>query len=338
MGRIQFAARVAARAGFTSLLECAPAGPYLFVLNYHRIGDGSGSLYDAAVFSATADEFEAQVAWLKSRYHIATLTEARDFVRRPGGFRHPTLLLTFDDGYLDNYMAAYSILRSHSVPATFFLATSYVGSRRLPWWDAIAFVVKMSRRQSLRLSYPEPLTLRLDDADRNMAVRLILRHFKSVRARNPGRFMRELADACGMDIPEYAPERLFLDWPEAAEMRLAGMDIGSHTHSHELLGKLAPERQLEEASLSGELIRRRLGSFPLAISYPVGKAGAYTADTFTAMEAAGYELGFSFYGGVNRRGRTQRFDVRRSAVDANESLDLIRLRTAVATRTGYAIQ
>jgi peptidoglycan/xylan/chitin deacetylase (PgdA/CDA1 family) len=335
--RLEMVAKIAAGARLTNLLERAPAGPRLFVLNYHRIGEGKRSLYDAGVFSATADEFDAQVACLKSRYHIASLAEARDFVRRPKTARRSMLLITFDDGYIDNYATAFPILRSHGAPGVFFLATSYTGTRRLPWWDAIAFLLKTCGKPAVRLSYPKALEFALD-GDINAAVRLVLRVFKSAAVTDPDRFLRELADACGMEPPAYAPERLFLNWDEAREMQAAGMDIGSHTHSHELLGKLPAARQVQEARLSGELIRRHLGQFPLALAYPVGKPGSFTAETFSAMETAGYELAFSFYGGVNRPGRTPCYDVRRAAVEAGESLAVVRFRAAVATRMSHSIE
>jgi len=335
--REHVAASLAARIRLTDLLERAPAGPYLFALNYHRVGNSEDSLYDSGVFSATADAFDAQVAWFKSRYHIATLAEARDFVRRPSRTQRPMLLITFDDGYIDNYTTAFPILKSHGVPASFFLATSYTGTGRLPWWDTIAYLVKTSRRMSLRFSYPEPVEVPLH-GDRNTAVRRVLRLFKSAAVTDTERFLSELQEASGVEAPACAQSRLFLDWNEAREMQAGGMDIGSHTHSHGLLAKLTAARQAEEARISGDLIRKHLGSFPLALAYPVGKPGTFTVETFTAMEKTGYDLAFSFYGGVNRRGSTPCYDVRRAAVEAGESLEVLRLRAAVATRIGRSIE
>lgn len=50
------------------------------------------------------------------------------------------LVLTFDDGYLDNYECAMPELRECGLPATFFVATGYVGSERNAPWDADAGV------------------------------------------------------------------------------------------------------------------------------------------------------------------------------------------------------
>jgi peptidoglycan/xylan/chitin deacetylase (PgdA/CDA1 family) len=72
------------------------------------------------------------------------------------------VLITFDDGYLDNYEIAFPILRSHVVQGVFFLATSMVGSCQVPWWDHIAYLMKTARRRRFSLRYPADLAVDID--------------------------------------------------------------------------------------------------------------------------------------------------------------------------------
>lgn len=46
------------------------------------------------------------------------------------------LAITFDDGYLDNATVAAPELKRRGLPACFFIATEFIGTRRIPWWDA----------------------------------------------------------------------------------------------------------------------------------------------------------------------------------------------------------
>ena len=45
--------------------------------------------------------------------------------------------LRLDDGYRDNFVCAFPILKQLGIPATIFLATGYVDSGQLPWYDQV---------------------------------------------------------------------------------------------------------------------------------------------------------------------------------------------------------
>jgi len=103
------------RLGLTRLLEAAPRRDCLIVLNYHRIGDFQQSRYDPAVYSATLEDFEAQVAHLRRHYNVVSLDEAVSSIRKPTCGGVSRILVTFDDGYLDNYSSAFPVLFRFSV-------------------------------------------------------------------------------------------------------------------------------------------------------------------------------------------------------------------------------
>src|SRR5205085_6446067 len=72
-GKRQLAAEVCSATGFTALFEMLRKRRAITVLNYHRIGDAQATQYDPGVFSATAEEFEWQLAYLKRHFDVATL-------------------------------------------------------------------------------------------------------------------------------------------------------------------------------------------------------------------------------------------------------------------------
>lgn len=102
------------------------------ILMYHAIGMPHES---ANLFVMTARRFAAQMAWLKKLgYHPISLAE---FLACQRDRRFPparSVVITFDDGYTDNYSQAFPILRKHNIPATIFLVSGYVGLAN--HWDA----------------------------------------------------------------------------------------------------------------------------------------------------------------------------------------------------------
>src|SRR5579862_5382624 len=256
--------------GATLLLRQLRERDSLLVLSYHRIGNPDNDLFDPGVFSATADQLSEQMSYLKRHVSLVTLEEALAFV--DGTIREKTrrcmVLITFDDGYLDNYKVALPVLRSHGVQGVFFLITEMVGSCGVPWWDHIAYVVKTARKRRYILRYPAELVVDIDENRLKKSLRDVLTLYKGSANIDPARFIGYLKEeAQGEDPP--ATLRRFLDWGEAREMLGAGMAIGSHTHAHPVLSQLAPEHQRHELAQSRAVLKERLGIKADTLAYPV---------------------------------------------------------------------
>jgi peptidoglycan/xylan/chitin deacetylase (PgdA/CDA1 family) len=320
--------------GTSFVLSRLPLKDSLLVLNYHRIGNPDDDIFDPNVFSTSADQFNEQISYLKRHLSPVTPEEALSFI--DGSMRvkdhQCRVLITFDDGYLDNYKIAYPILCSHGMQSVFFLATGLVGSCQVPWWDHIAYLVKTAQRRRFSLRYPANLAVDLDKNGRSLSLRAILKSYKRPDNADPARFIGELAEeAKGEDPPEHL--RRFLNWDEAREMARNGMAIGSHTHSHQVLSQLKPEQQYEELCRSRAILKEQLGIEANLLAYPVGAKLSFTNHTRQAAQKAGFRAAFSHYGGANLLGKTDPYDVARVAI-RGQSLSRFRVRVSVGRFTG----
>jgi peptidoglycan/xylan/chitin deacetylase (PgdA/CDA1 family) len=328
--------RAAAAVGITRTFEWLARRPCLLALNYHRVGDPEAGGYDPALVEATAAEFDAQIGLLKKRFDVVSLAEAQDLAADPNRLRRTHVLITFDDGYRDNHDVALPILRAHGVPAAFFLATGFVGTHRVPWWDQIGFMLRSTRRTSIQLGYPRPVSYDLSALPRSRVIREVLRLYKHPDTTDPERLLKEIETACEVSRPAEAAEPLFMTWDEARDLVAAGMGIGSHTHRHELLAKLTPAEQLEELRRSRAIIQEKLGITVDALAYPVGSRESFSEVTLRCLREAGYRTAFSYYGGINVPPAVAPLDVARIPVDRS-SLPLFRLRVGMAAVTGRQI-
>ena len=311
-----------------------PARDSLLVLNYHRIGNPDNDLFDPGVFSATADQFDDQVSHLKRHMSLVTLEEALAFIE--GTHKEKTrccrVLITFDDGYLDNYSAACPILRLHGVQGVFFLVTGMVGTCQIPWWDHIAYLMKTARRRRFDLSYPANLTIDLDEKGLTESLQAVLKLYKKPENLDSELFLRELTrETDGKELP--GTLRRFLNWDEAREMTAGEMAIGSHTQSHAVLSQLTTERQLEELTKSQWILKQQLGFEADVLAYPVGARTSFTKQTQAAAREAGYRAAFSFYGGTNLPGRILPYDVNRIGI-GGQSWSRFRVQAAICRVTG----
>jgi peptidoglycan/xylan/chitin deacetylase (PgdA/CDA1 family) len=325
---------LAARLGIVWMLERLPRRPCLLIFNYHRIADGRDDPYDPGLIEATPDQFDEQMRTLKKHYELTELAEAQELVDHPERLRHSRVLVTLDDGYRDNHDIAFPILRSHGIKAAFFLATGFVGTHRVPWWDQVAYLVRRTERRILRIGYPSDRILTVDDSSRLSVIDALLSLYKSNETNDSERFLVGVEEACGVARPREASDRLFMSWEEAGTLVKGGMSIGSHTHDHELLAKLSPEQQLRQCQLSRETISQELGLNVDAFAYPVGSRGSFSEVTRRCLRETGYRTAFSYYGGVNTRSEAiSSFDVNRVAVAGPADPSHFRLRTALAVVT-----
>jgi len=316
--------------GITALLEALPHPPCLLVVNYHRIGDRAAAVYDSGVFTASVEELDTQLSAVKKRYAVIGLDEAEDLVLHPEKIRRTHVLFTFDDGYIDNYETAFPIFQSHGISATFFLAPQLMGSRHLSTWDRACYMVRCCESDSITLRYPFERTL--DLSDRDYASGLILQHHYWRDEPDSQRLLDELQEACGVEAPEEAHERLYLNEAEAVEMVRGGMSLGSHTDSHPMLSQLSEEEQYQELTRSKQTIEAFSGQAIRTVAYPFGTADCFNQDTARAARRAGYTVGFSFYSGGNYPGSIDPFDVKRFLLPTRHDEAYWRFRLQAAGR------
>ncbi len=333
-GKKEMLAQVAAKTGVTWLLESLPGRSSLLILNYHRVGEAAATPYDSGTFSCNGAEFDWQIGWLKKHFPILNLRQALDVVHGRATPKHTSVLITFDDGYRDNYDVAVPVLRRHDLSATFFLPTAFVGTGSLPWWDEIAYMLKRTEQPRVRLIYPAKAEF--DLADRPTAIRNVLNFYKQAGSLDTEQFLNDLAAATDRERPGATAERCFLNFDEAREMQVAGMSFGSHTHTHEILSKHTYARQLEELTVSRGILERELGGEIDTLAYPVGQPNCFSEDTYAALRAAKYSTAFSFYKGVNVPGSIAPLDVLRAGVDG-ESREIFRLRAAMYANAGRSL-
>jgi len=96
------------------------------ILTYHRVNDWSND-----PLTVHPETFRQQLKSLKKRHRIVSLEELVSAKMKKADCKENLAAITFDDGYYDNYLFAFPILKELSCPATFFLTVSYVGTDEL---------------------------------------------------------------------------------------------------------------------------------------------------------------------------------------------------------------
>ncbi len=100
----------------------------IIILTYHRV-DSKKSFPGVSI-----EEFKRQIEFIRRNFEIVSLREVCDYFEGKISLRSTVVAITFDDGYRDNYLYAYPILKRFGIKATIFLPTDFIGTDRRFWW------------------------------------------------------------------------------------------------------------------------------------------------------------------------------------------------------------
>ena len=99
------------------------------ILAYHRVLPSELAL-KRGIISVTLENFEKQIKYFKDNDWDSLSLEEFHFTnsRKPSTYKK--LIITFDDGYRDNYMYAFPILQKYNFKATIFLTAGYLNTEK----------------------------------------------------------------------------------------------------------------------------------------------------------------------------------------------------------------
>jgi peptidoglycan/xylan/chitin deacetylase (PgdA/CDA1 family) len=326
--RRRLLARVADGLGFARLAGAAYGWHGLMVLNYHRIGNPAGTPFDRDLYSATTADFEEQVRFLRKNFDIVGLGDLDDVLLRKSRTRG--VMITFDDGYRDNFEQAFPILKQQGAPAVFFLTTGFLDQRNVAWWDEIAWMIN---RSSKSVFHPGPWfsgpPLVWSGANRDHVIARLLKVYKQLPANQTASYLEYISEETGSGrCPKSEASDAWMTWDMVREMSAAGMGIGSHTVSHPILSRLNEDQVQFELVESKRRLEQQFNISVDAISYPVGQTDSFNERSCEIVKSAGYRWAFSFYGGYTED-LVNPYDIPRTAVELDCCLPTFRSLTRV---------
>lgn len=291
----------------------------LRILAYHRVLESvepEGFSFDPELISASAEQFRAQMQAIKRDFHPMRFDEVLSYVDRNRRLPRGAVLVTFDDGYDDNYRIAFPILRELGMSAMFFVSTGHIDSGTPYTYDWLVYMV--SRTSASRLQAPE---LAIDweipagIAERRALAAALLDRLKSLDDAGQVEVVSRLEQAWGMSREAGHPDCKPMSWDQLREMHGAGMEVGSHGIDHRMLAKLPREQMSNEVNGSKRTLERELGATVQVLSYPVGGPDAFDRETVEVVRSAGFRMACSYVSGTSVVEPDTRYRMRRLPVE-----------------------
>lgn len=278
------------------------------VLMYHRVltVDERRETGSHPALVVDRETFGRQMAFLKRRFVVLSIEEFAERMEKKIPFPTSSCIITFDDGWRDNFTNALPVLWQHRLPALIFLPMNYIGHHRLFWQEALVHllvrVVTEVRRNPLRrerfalLLAPAQLEAVLDlgeDDPRRWIIGTVSAQKRLTRTAVE-RLVAALADALGVRLEDLSTIDGFIDWGQVDAMARQGITFGGHGVEHLLLTQASSDETATEIRGSKAVMDDRLSDTVPTFSYP---NGYWTQDVAAEVKAAGYRLAFIAQGG-----------------------------------------
>lgn len=282
-----------------------------FIVNFHRFFESTEEMLrkGPSVHTSVSD-FDKLLGLLGVRYDFISMNTLVEHLETGEPFRHDSIAITMDDGYEDNLTLGLPILRKHSVPATLYIATGFIGTTELLPMDAIDYALRSSRKLRLDWDFLGKDGFNLDGyAERCKANIAIGRIFKALPSDELEEKLRELFTR--LEVDWGVEGNNMLDWDEVSSLRQAGVEIGSHGVSHRLMTRLPKAVAKQELLSSRDEICSRTGSCPAHFAYPNGMAEDFDDELREEARNLGYRSVASVVRGACKPGITDPFNLPR---------------------------
>lgn len=254
------------RTGLIPAIVRRARGPRAFVITYHKVEHRPAGPLGMLALDVAA--FSAHVEYLARNYDVVPLSVLTGGLRA-GKLPARAVSLTFDDGYRNNLVLAYPVLRRHRVPATVFVTAGLIGTTQWMWPSELIEMATRYGMTAVGVASGDSLFSALLQAElppwmrAEAAIEYLLRMGPARREQVMGR-LRERFPV------EADDENRFLSWDEVRALKAGGIEIGSHTMTHPVLPDLAPHQVEKELVASRNEIANRVGEAPNLFCYPHG--------------------------------------------------------------------
>jgi peptidoglycan/xylan/chitin deacetylase (PgdA/CDA1 family) len=187
--------------------------------------------------------------------------------------------ITFDDGYANNAAVALPILRERSLPASFFIATEFLGGGCM-WNDLVIEALRNSTVTRLDLSNIALGVHPLNDLeDRRLAMVKLLPELKKLNPVSRAAAVDQILADSGVQ----RPTGMMMTPVQVKSLADAGMEIGGHTISHPILSTLTDQQARTEIGGGKEQLEAITGHPVKLFAYPNGRPGRDFTDRHVAL-------------------------------------------------------
>ena len=301
-------------------------GNRLLVLAYHRICPLPDIDYpfQHEIISATAEEFDRQMTFLKANFNVLNFHQIAAIEEEGQPIPRNSVVITFDDGYEDNFTTAFPILHSHGLTASVYVSTKFIDAHEPFWFEMLSYFVMKMKPGFLEVNRGN-FRIELTEKNRSEVRRDLGRAVRVVSDSTRHLILSELEQRCAMQPTQDEIDLVRpMSWDQIRALNDAGIEIGSHTVSHPFLVQLSDQQLEQELQHSKRRIEEETGTKVSSLSYPTGGSEYFDSRSIRIAKENHYNYAVSYDHAAAHLPLTEPFSIPRIHVEPDVNLSLFK--------------
>ncbi|MFC1877175.1 polysaccharide deacetylase family protein [Thermodesulfobacteriota bacterium] len=270
----------------------------LTIITYHGIIDKQLKVPDWCFLEK--DQFCKQIDYLKKTFNVLHLSKAVELIKK-GQLEDSIAVITFDDGFQNNFDIAFPILKDAGIPATIFLTTKYIDTADTLWFCKFNNAFNRTLKKVLHWNGKQ---FDIDSTEKKtkaaIKLQIKLKSLPTLQMRHEVKtIIGQLYNNHDYQVELDSPYRM-LSINAIRKMKEPGLiEFGAHSHTHEILSKLSFKEKKEEIKKSISEFEKIVKTPCRLFSYPNGGVNDFDDETICILESFGIETAVSMIPGPN---------------------------------------
>lgn len=278
--------------------------PGVAILRYHSVQENRDSVANTIGSGITHSRrvFEEQMEILVREFHPVSLPDVVSSLEQGRPLPNRSVLVTFDDGYLDNFEVAFPILSKYGIPAAIYVIVGAMDARQVPWFARLRYAVATTRRSQWTDATNNRIWDLRSPQGRRQTFLMWSKQFARLCGTRQQNALRDIEAALEVERLPFSACPM-LCWNQARVLHQAGHTIGSHTATHANSAYLPSSEFETELVRSKQRIEHELGVAAIHFSYPSPILEPhFTRDTIRQSKETGYRSAVTCEFGLVRVG------------------------------------
>ncbi|UCG08959.1 MAG: polysaccharide deacetylase family protein [Desulfobacterales bacterium] len=270
--------------------------PYAKILAFHSVSNDENYFVQGVTdIWISVALFVEQLSYIRKYYNITSLQGLVESLQK-GEIQERSVVITFDDGFADNYHFVYPILENFRIPATIFLTTEAIDNRKPIWIQKLNYLINKFGIDKIVDSMKGLLgdaqfERSISNADSSHCLHKQIEQFLAYKV--PKEFREEillkLYAKFNISLENiFSQNEIFLSWKTVKKMHGNGICFGNHGESHTPFAAMSVDDQRAEIVSSKNMIEKHIKQDFLPFAYPFGQQRDFARATKRIIDEAGH--------------------------------------------------